>query len=95
MIKLRYWVLGCNPNAHDIGERIFCIKTMSLYAYPVIFLYSHWHEGLDRSSVSRKCSIYQGLRVFGVPDILIFCVQMIRALFGSLDKIPKHRTIDF
>lgn len=47
MIKLRYWVLGCNPNAHDIGERIFCIKTMSLYAYPVIFLYSHWYEGSD------------------------------------------------
>lgn len=39
--------LGCNPNAHDIGERIFCIKTMSLYAYPVIFLYSHWYEGSD------------------------------------------------
>lgn len=26
---------------------VFCIKTMSLYAYPVIFLYSHWYEGSD------------------------------------------------
>lgn len=51
MIKLRYWVLGCNPNAHDIGERIFCIKTMSLYVYPA---YSVANEHVDEKKFHEK-----------------------------------------